>query len=61
VIYGFTIDGRNFRKKIISTNLLIKTEKKDKSTSKKGAFVYRFNTAKYEQLNEQGYHLDLSV
>ncbi|MEQ8471780.1 MAG: NUDIX domain-containing protein [Marinoscillum sp.] len=60
-IYGKSIDDRNFRKKILSTNLLIKTDKKDKSTSKKGAFVYRFNTEKYEELNEQGYHLDLSV
>tara|TARA_Y100001949_G_C15960240_1_gene318900 strand:- start:811 stop:1503 length:693 start_codon:yes stop_codon:yes gene_type:complete len=60
-IYGKSIDDRNFRKKILSTDLLIKTDKKDKSTSKKGAFVYRFDTEKYNELRKQGYHLDLNV
>ncbi len=60
-IYGKIIDDRNFRKKILSTDLLIKTEKKDKSTSKKGAFVYRFDAEKYDYLRNQGYHLDLNV
>ncbi len=60
-IYGKSIDDRNFRKKILSTGLLIKTDKKDKSTSKKGAFVYQFDTLKYNELRKQGYHLDLNV
>ena len=60
-IYGKSIDDRNFRKKILSTDLLIKTDKKDKTTSKKGAFVYRFDTEKYNELRKQGYHLDLNV
>ena len=60
-IYGKSIDDRNFRKKILSTDLLIKTDKKDKSTSKKGAFVYQFDAEKYNDLRKQGYHLDLNV
>ena len=60
-LYGRKIDDRNFRKKILSTNLLVKTEKKDKSASKKGAFIYRFDAGKYEHLNQLGYHLDLDV
>lgn len=60
-IYGKQIDDRNFRKKILSTDLLIKTEKKDKSSSKKGAFLYQFDTEKYNYLRKQGYHLDLNV
>lgn len=35
-------DSRNFRKKVLSLNMLEKTDKKDKSQSKKGAFLYRF-------------------
>lgn len=60
-LYGRRIDDRNFRKRILSTNLLVKTDKKDKSTSKKGAFLYRFDTEKYDMLKEQGYHLDLDI
>jgi len=60
-IYGKNIDDRNFRKKIISTDLLIKTEKKDKSSSRKGAFLYIFNTEKYDQLRNEGFYLDLNI
>lgn len=60
-IYGKNIDDRNFRKKILSTGLLIKQNKKDKTTSKKGAFLYQFDTEKYTDLKKKGYHLDLSV
>lgn len=60
-IYGSNIDDRNFRKKILSTSLLIKQDKKDKSTSKKGAFLYQFNAEKYAELKKNGYHLDLNV
>jgi 8-oxo-dGTP diphosphatase len=60
-IYGKNIDDRNFRKKIVSTDLLIKTDKKDKSSSRKGAFLYIFNTEKYHQLRNEGFYLDLNV
>lgn len=60
-IYGKHIDDRNFRKKILSTGLLMKQNKKDKSTSKKGAFLYQFDTEKYLELKNNGYHLDLNV
>lgn len=60
-IYQRNIDDRNFRKKILSTDLLIKTTKKDKSTSKKGAFLYQFNTDRYNEHNLKGYYLDLNV
>lgn len=35
-------DSRNFRKKVLSLNMLEKTDMKDKSNSKKGAFLYKF-------------------
>ncbi len=33
-----TIDKRNFRKKILSMNILEKLDEKERDTSKKGAF-----------------------
>lgn len=43
-IYQKKIDPSNFRKKMKNMNSLIKTKKKDKSSSKKGAYLYKFNT-----------------
>ncbi|MGL1889616.1 MAG: NUDIX domain-containing protein [Reichenbachiella sp.] len=51
------IDDRNFRKKILSAGFLNRLEKKDKSTSKKGAFLYEFNSEKYFELIKDGYTL----
>lgn len=47
-IYNTTFDPRNFRKKILSLNILDKTEKKDKSASRKGAFLYRYKKESLE-------------
>lgn len=58
-IYQEDIDDRNFRKKLLATKLLIKQNHKDKSTSKKGAFYYKFDTKKYEELMTTGYHINL--
>lgn len=41
-IYQSKRDSRNFRKKVLSLNILEKTGLKDKSGSKKGAFLYTF-------------------
>lgn len=53
-IYQRELDKRNFRKKIFSMGVLINTEEKDMSTSKKGAFLYKFDKKKYEKLVEKG-------
>jgi ADP-ribose pyrophosphatase YjhB (NUDIX family) len=45
-IYETTFDKRNFIRKLMSTGLLTKTEVKDKSSSKKGAFLYKFDKRK---------------
>lgn len=52
-VYETTFDKRNFIRKLLSTGLLSKTEEKDKTTSRKGAFLY--------QLNSQNYSGKLSV
>jgi len=50
-IFQKKIDPRNFRKKILSLNFLKKTEIKDKSSSKKGAYLYEFDDQKNTQQN----------
>jgi len=55
-IYQTRLDKRNFRKKILSMDVLVKLEEKDKSTSRKGAYLYRFDKRKYKKLMEKGYH-----
>ncbi|WP_019986664.1 NUDIX hydrolase [Rudanella lutea] len=49
-IYNTEFDKRNFSRKILSTNLLIKLDEKQKGFSKKGAYYYQVDTAKYEEL-----------
>jgi len=58
-IYQKKLDDRNFRKKLLSFNLLIKLAEKDKTTSKKGAFLYRFDFEKYKKLEESGFNFVL--
>lgn len=58
-IYQITMDGRNFRKKILSMGILEKLEEKDKSSSKKGAYLYKFNQEKYESLLARGFGFDI--
>lgn len=53
-IYGRTLDKRNFRKKILSLDVMEKLEEKDKTSSKKGAHLYRFDSLKYELLKKRG-------
>ena len=60
-IYLRTIDKRNFRKKIISMNLLEKLAEKEKETSKKGAFYYKFIPARYDDFRRKGFYFNLDV
>lgn len=43
VIYNETLDKRNFRKRVAEMDFIEKTEKIDKTGSKRGAALYRFN------------------
>lgn len=60
-IYQREIDKRNFRKKILSMNLLEKLDEKERETSKKGAFYYKFNEERYELHKRQGFDFSLDV
>ncbi|GAA0523685.1 NUDIX hydrolase [Chitinophaga japonensis] len=58
-IYQHELDKRNFRKKILSMGILEKLEEKDKTTSKKGAHLYRFDKQQYEQLAKRGFVFEI--
>lgn len=60
-IYQKELDKRNFCKKILSMGLLDKLDEKDKSSSKKGAFLYRFNPVKYQELVARGFYFSVDV
>jgi ADP-ribose pyrophosphatase YjhB (NUDIX family) len=60
-IYQRKVDKRNFRKKILSMGILEKLDKKEKETSKKGAFYFKFNESTYEKLKQNGFYFNLDV
>lgn len=48
-IYGENIDKRNFRKRIAEMDYIEKTDKIDKTSSKRGAALYKFNEKAYRK------------
>lgn len=48
-IYGEAIDKRNFRKRIAEMDYIEKTDKIDKTSSKRGAAMYKFNEKAYRK------------
>jgi len=58
-IHQRKMDKRNFRKKILSHDFLDRLNEKDKSNSKKGAFLYKFNEKKYKELVQLGYSFEI--
>lgn len=58
-IYNKTLDKRNFRRKLLSMNLLEKLEEKEKESSRKGAWYYRFEPKNYEDLLNRGFNFEL--
>lgn len=58
-IYNKTFDKRNFRRKLLSMDLLEKLEEKEKESSRKGAWYYRFDSSKYQNLLNRGFNFEL--
>ena len=48
-IYGEPLDKRNFRKRVADLNYIEKTDKIDKTGSKRGADLYKFNENAYRK------------
>ena len=59
-IYQRNLDPGNFRRKLMSMDLLDRLPLKDMNSSKKGAFLYAFNKEKYETLMANGFSFDLA-
>ena len=53
------IDRRNFRKKILSFEILTETNKIHKPQSGRPAKLFRFNQTKYKELQENGFHFEI--
>lgn len=58
-ILGITMDKRNFRRKILKTDLLIATDEKQKNVAHKAARYYTFDSGKYEELCAEGYSFEI--
>lgn len=59
-IYQRKLDDRNFRKKLMTLGLLIKLNEKDKTTSRRGAFLYKFDYNTYQKLVKSGYNFEIA-
>ncbi len=53
-IYETPLDKRNFTRKILAMGILNKLTEKEKTSSKKGAFYFTFDKAKYKKLEAEG-------
>lgn len=53
-IYEMPLDKRNFLRRITSLDILQKLDEKETKSSKRGAYFYVFDKAKYKQLEKTG-------
>jgi 8-oxo-dGTP diphosphatase len=53
------LDKRNFRKKVLSYDLLIPLKEKQMTGRHRPAQLFRFNTDKYEKLKKRGFNFEL--
>lgn len=58
-IYNKALDKRNFRRKLLAMDLLEKQEEKEKESSRKGAWYYKFDPKKYQDLLRNGFNFEL--
>ena len=58
-VLGKTLDKRNFRKKVLSYNLLIPLKEKHQDGPHRPAQLYRFDPVRYEKLKRRGFLFEL--
>ena len=56
-ILGEELDKRNFARKINALDVLEKLEEKDKASSRKGSYLYRFDPEKYKNKRTSGFSI----
>ncbi len=59
VILGRSLDKRNFRKKFVKMDLLIKLDEKETNNKKRAAFLYKFDRHNYKRLKQKGFTFEL--
>ena len=59
VILDRKLDKRNFRKKMLSMNLLKKLDEKESNNIKRAAYLYKFDKRTYNNLAEKGFIFEL--
>jgi len=59
IILGKELDKRNFRKKILSMDLLVETDEVEQGVRHRAARLYRFDRRKYDRLAKQGFELSI--
>ena len=58
-VWDRQLDKRNFRKKILSMDLLIDTNELEKGVSHRAAKLYRFDENKYLELKQNGFSFEI--
>ena len=58
-IFQQKLDKRNFRKKMLSTDLFKREVASDQQIGRKGTFIYSFDKKKYNELIAKGFVLDI--
>ncbi len=59
IVLNRSLDKRNFRKKILSMDLLIDTGLFESKVSHRAAKLYQFDEAKYLQIKENGFNFEI--
>ncbi len=59
IILGTDLDKRNFRKKILSLDLLVETDEVEQGVRHRAARLYRFDRRKYDRLTKQGFEMSI--
>jgi 8-oxo-dGTP diphosphatase len=59
IILEHPLDKRNFRKKILSTGLLVRLNEFDTSEQRRPARLYQFDKRKYHALKQKGFNFEI--
>jgi 8-oxo-dGTP diphosphatase len=59
VILDRTLDKRNFRKKILSMDILVELDEVETDVSHRAARLYKFDRKKYDRLTKRGFNFEI--
>ena len=59
IVLERTLDKRNFRKRVLSMNLLVETNEVQQDVAHRAARLYRFDERRYRKLQKAGFNFEL--